>query len=264
MTALRLPATVADVLLSLEGRNALVTGGSRGIGRAIGLLFARLGARVALGYARDEAAARQAVAAIEAIGGTGLALQADLAAAGAAERLVARAEEALGALDVLVVNHGIWKRAPIDQMTAEQWEETLRVNLTSAREACAEAARRMLPRGRGAIVLVASTAGQRGEPFYAHYAASKGAVIALTKSLASELGGRGIRVNCVAPGWVITDMSRDAIETATGDAVRRAIPLGRPGRPEEIAGPVAFLAPDLASYLHGTILSVNGGAVMAE
>ncbi|HXY40586.1 MAG TPA: 3-oxoacyl-ACP reductase family protein [Vicinamibacteria bacterium] len=252
------------MLLSLDGRKALVTGGSRGIGRAVGLLFARLGARVALGYVRDEAAARQAVSAIEATGGFAVALQADLAVVGEAQRLVSRAEEALSGLDVLVVNHGIWKRAPIDQMTAEQWDETLRVNLTSVREACAEAARRMLPRGRGAIVLVASTAGQRGEPFYAHYAASKGAVIALTRSLASELGSRGIRVNCVAPGWVRTDMSREAIETAEGDAVRRAIPLGRPGAPEEIAGPIAFLASDLASYLHGLVLPVNGGAVMAE
>ena len=120
----------------------------------------------------------------------------------------------------------------------------------------------MLPRGRGSIVLVASTAGQRGEPFHSHYAASKGAIIALTRSLGAELGPRGIRVNCVAPGWVMTDMSRGALESAAGDAIKRAIPLGRPGTPEEIAGPIAFLASDLASYLHGQVLSVNGGAVM--
>jgi len=112
-------------------------------------------------------------------------------------------------------------------------------------------------------VLVASTAGQRGEPFHSHYAATKGAVIALTRSLGSELGPRGIRVNCVAPGWVMTDMSREALATA-GDSVRKAIPLGRCGTPEEIAGPVAFLASDLASYMHGQVLSVNGGAVMVD
>jgi 3-oxoacyl-[acyl-carrier protein] reductase len=120
----------------------------------------------------------------------------------------------------------------------------------------------MLPRGRGAIVLVASTAGQRGEPFYSHYAATKGAILAFSKSLASELGARGIRVNCVAPGWVLTDMSRQVLEGADREASLRAIPLSRPGTPEEIAGPVAFLASELASYVHGQILSVNGGAVM--
>ena len=249
-------------MLSLEGRNVLVTGGSRGIGRAACVLCARLGARVAVGYARDEAAAGSTVAELAAAGSFAVALAADLAIAGEAAGLVARAEEALGPLDVVVLNHGIWKRAPIVSMTDAEWDEMLRVNLSSVREACAEAARRMLPRGRGNIVLVASTAGQRGEPFHSHYAASKGAVIALAKSLASELGGEGIRVNCVAPGWVMTDMSRAAILGSAGDAVRRAIPLGRPGTPEEIAGPIAFLASDLSSYLQGQVLSVNGGAVM--
>jgi 3-oxoacyl-[acyl-carrier protein] reductase len=249
-------------MLSLAGRTALVTGGSRGIGRAVCVLFGRLGARVAVAYARDESAARDTVRQIEATGATAVALRADLAKDGEAERLVARAEEALGPLDVLVANHGIWKRAPIDTMTPAEWDEMVRVNLTSVQALCAEAARRMAPRGTGALVLVSSTAGQRGEPFHAHYAATKGAVIALAKSLGSELGPRGIRVNCVAPGWVMTDMSREALETAPGDSVRRMIPLGRPGTPEEIAGPVAFLASDLASYMHGHVLSVNGGAVM--
>jgi len=249
-------------MLSLEGRNVLVTGGSRGIGRAACVLCSRVGARVAIGYARDHQAARETAAEVAAAGAPALTLAADLALPGEAARLVARAEEALGPLDVVVLNHGIWKRAPIEAMSDAQWDEMLRVNLSSVREACSEAARRMLPRGRGNIVLVASTAGQRGEPFHSHYAASKGAVIALAKSLASELGGRGVRVNCVAPGWVMTDMSREAIETTPGDGVRRAIPLGRAGTPEEIAGPIAFLASDLSSYLHGQVLSVNGGAVM--
>ncbi len=249
-------------MLSLEGRNALVTGGSRGIGRAVALLFGRLGARVALAYESDEAKAASALAEIQAGGGTAQALRADLALPGEAERLVARAEAALGALDIVVLGHGIWKRAAIESMTTQEWDETLRVNLSSVREAASEAARRMLPRGAGAIVFVASSAGQRGEPFYSHYAATKGAIIALTKSLASELGGRGIRVNCVAPGWVSTDMVREALASSAGQAALRAIPLGRAGTPEEIAGPIAFLASDLASYLHGQILSVNGGAVM--
>jgi 3-oxoacyl-[acyl-carrier protein] reductase len=248
-------------MLSLAGRTALVTGGSRGIGRAVCGLFGRLGARVAVAYSRDEAAAREAVAEIEATGQAAIALGADLAIEGEAERLLARAEEGLGPVDVLVVNHAIWKRAPIDTMTAAEWDETVRVNLSSVRALCSEAARRMLPRESGTIVIVASTAGQRGEPFHSHYAATKGALIALTRSLGSELGPRGIRVNCVAPGWVLTDMSREAL-AAEGESVRRAIPLGRPGTPEEVAGPVAFLASDLASYMHGQVLSVNGGAVM--
>jgi 3-oxoacyl-[acyl-carrier protein] reductase len=249
-------------MLTLAGRTALVTGGSRGIGRAVCALFARLGARVAVAYARDEKAAREVVAEVEGAGSTAIALRADLAKDEEAERLVAAAEKALGPLDVLVANHGIWRRAPIDTMTPAEWDEMVRTNLSSVRALCSEAARRMVARGSGAIVLVASTAGQRGEPFHSHYAATKGGVIALTRSLGSELGPRGVRVNCVAPGWVMTDMSRAAIEGADGAAIRRAIPLGRPGTPEEIAGPVAFLASDLAGYLHGQVLQVNGGAVM--
>src|SRR5512143_2671474 len=249
-------------MLSLEGRRTLVTGASRGIGRAVAVLFGRLGAQVAIGYGRDDEGAREAAAEVEAAGSRAVTLRGDLACAGEGERLVARAEEALGPLDAVVLNHGIWKRAPITSMTSAQWEETLRVNLTSVRDACAEAARRMSPRGSGAIVLIASTAGQRGEPFYSHYAATKGALIAFTKSLASELGRDGVRVNCVAPGWILTDMTREAIAGTAGEALCRTIPLGRPGTPEEIAGPVAFLVSDLASYLHGQVLAVNGGSVM--
>jgi 3-oxoacyl-[acyl-carrier protein] reductase len=249
-------------VLSLDGKVALVSGGSRGIGRAVCILFGRLGARVAVAYARNRAAAEETVAAVREAGAEAVVLGADLATEGEPERLVREAEEALGHLDILVVNHGIWKHAPIQTMTAEQWDETLRVNLGAARALCGEAARRMVPRARGAIVLVASTAGLRGEGGHSHYAASKGALIAFAKSLASELGPAGIRVNAVAPGWVLTDMTRDALTTDVGRAVVSAIPLGRPGRPEEIAGPVAFLASDLASYMHGHVLSVNGGSVM--
>jgi 3-oxoacyl-[acyl-carrier protein] reductase len=249
-------------MLTLAGRTALVTGGSRGIGRAACALLGRVGAQVAVAYARDENAACEVVAEVERAGSRAVALRADLSREKEPARLFEKAEKALGPVDVLVANHGIWKRAPIDTMTAAQWDETIRTNLASVRALCSEAARRMIPRGAGRIVLVASTAGQRGEPFYSHYAASKAALIALTQSLGAELGPRGIRVNCVAPGWVMTDMSREALEGTDGAAIRRAIPLGRAGTPEEIAGAIAFLASDLSSYLHGQVLNVNGGAVL--
>jgi 3-oxoacyl-[acyl-carrier protein] reductase len=149
-------------------------------------------------------------------------------------------------------------------MSAEQWEETLRVNLGGAWAVCREAARVMIPRRSGVIVTIASTSGQRGEPHYSHYAASKGALIALTRSLAAELAPHGIRVNGVAPGWVLTDMTRTALEGPEAADALSKIPRGRAGTPEEIAGPVAFLASDLASYLYGEVLAVNGGAVMVS
>jgi 3-oxoacyl-[acyl-carrier protein] reductase len=250
------------VVLDLTGRIALVTGAGRGIGAATAVLFGRLGARVAINYRRDAAAAESTARAVRAAGSVATVLRADLSRPGEAERLVAETEQALGPLDTLVVNQGIWKRASLVDMTPEKWDETLGVNLDGAYAVCRAAAQRMLTRKRGTIVTIASTAGQRGEAHYSHYAASKGALIAFTKSLAAELGPGGIRVNGVAPGWVLTDMSREALEGASGGEDLAKIPLGRAGTPEEIAGPVAFLASDLASYLFGEILCVNGGAVM--
>ena len=237
----------------------LVTGGSRGIGRAVALLFARLGSRVAIGYRSDREAADEVVRE-----GVAVAVAADLGRAGESERLVDEAAERLGGLDVAVVNHGIWKHAPSLEMTAEQWDETMRVNLTSAWTVCQQAARLMVPKGRGAIVTIASTAGQRGEAEHAHYAASKGAILAITRSLGAELGPRGVRVNCVAPGWVGTDMTRGALVEEKGVASLKKIPRGTPGTPEEIAAAVAFLASGRASYVYGEVLSVNGGAVMYD
>jgi 3-oxoacyl-[acyl-carrier protein] reductase len=251
-------------MLSLAGRVALVTGGSRGIGRAVSLMLARAGARVAVNYVRDAAAAEATAAEIAAIGNQTVALRADLSDPAAADALIAATEERLGPLDVLVVSHGIWKHAPLLDMTPQAWRETLATNLDGAYAVCRAAARRMVPRKTGTIVLIASTAGQRGEAEYAHYAASKGALLALMKSLASELAPHGIRVNAVAPGWVLTDMTRATLEGPEGPPAIAKIPLGRPARPEEIAGPVAFLASDMASYMYGEVLAVNGGAVMTD
>jgi len=250
--------------LGLDGRGALVTGGSRGIGRAVSLLLARLGARVCVNYVDNDAAARETVDAIRTAGGQAFAAKADVSDPARAEALVAEAVSGLdGAIDIAVVNHGIWKRASIHEMTPAQWDETLRVNLGGAYAVCHSLARHMMPRRKGVVVTIASTSGQRGEAHYSHYSASKGAMISFTKSLAAELAPHGIRVNGVAPGWVLTDMSRGALESG-GDAALASIPLGRAATPEEIAGPVAFLASDLSAYLFGEILSVNGGAVMVD
>ena len=248
--------------LRLDGKGALVTGGGRGIGRAVSILLARLGARVCVNFVGNETAAEETVAAAE---GEAFALRADVSRPDEAGRLVAEAAARLGGIDILVVNHGIWKRASIHEMTPEQWDETIRVNLGGAYAVCHHAARHMIPRRSGSIVTIASTSGQRGEAHYAHYSATKGAMIALTKSLASELAPHGIRVNGVAPGWVLTDMTRTTLgESGAGAEALAPIPLGRVGTPEEIAGPVAFLASGLSSYLYGEILCVNGGAVMAD
>jgi 3-oxoacyl-[acyl-carrier protein] reductase len=249
---------------SLRGRNVLVTGGSRGIGRAVVLAFADAGARVVIHYARDAHAAETTATDARAAGAEAITLGADLHSAPPARALVDAAAAALGGLDAVVVNHGIWRRAPLAAMTDAQWDETLAVNLTSAWAVCQAAGRHLVARGRGAIVTIASTAGQRGEAGYAHYAASKGGLIALTRSLAAELAPSGVRVNGVAPGWVETDMTREALEAPEAVPSLARIPRGRPGTPEEIAAAVVFLASDRASYLYGEVLSVNGGAVMYD
>jgi len=252
-------------VLSLEGKAALVTGGSRGIGRAICAHFGLLGARVAVNYVRNEDAAREAVAEVERGGGEAFAARADVSRPDEARRLVEQTAARFGALDILVVSHGIWKPAAIQAMTADQWNETIQVNLGGAYAVCHHAAQVMIPRRSGAIVTIASTAGQRGEAGYSHYAASKGALLAFTKSLAAELAPHGIRVNAVSPGWVLTDMTRHVFDDPQlREQALRPIALGRPGTPEEIAGPVAFLASDLASFIYGEVLCVNGGAVMND
>lgn len=250
-------------MIDLSKRAALVTGGARGIGRQTALLLARAGADVSLSYLSRADAAAEVVQEIEALGRRAIALRADAASRADMQEVFTRTEEVFGRLDIVVANAGIWKRAPIDEMSEEQWDETINANLRSVYLVCHFAARIMKRQGSGSLILVSSTAGQRGEPFYSHYAASKGAVIALTKSLAAELGPAGIRVNCIAPGWVRTDMTAEVFaDPAFTRSVERGIPVGRIASPEQIASVALFLASDLASHVQGEVVNVNGGSVL--
>ncbi len=248
---------------------ALVTGGSRGIGAATVRLLCAAGARVVFSY---RAAAAQAEALAAECGGAAccVALKQELRSPADGRALVEAASRVFGRLDCLIVNHGIWPAhdAPIGGMSDAQWSETLGVNLDSVfglvRAAVAQMdAQPQTGRQRGHIVLISSTAGQRGEAFHADYAATKGALISLTKSLSSELAPRGILVNCVAPGWVATEMSAAALnDSERGPQIASVIPVGRAGLPEEIAAPVVFLCTSHAGFISGEVLNVNGGAVL--
>jgi len=243
--------------------HALVTGASKGIGAACAEAFARAGFDVTVHFNHDEPGARATEERVVALGRRAARIRADLSRWSEGERLVAAAEAALGPLDDVVVNHGIWKEAAIDAMTEAQYEETMDANLRGVFSVVGAAVRRMKPRRRGTIVLIASTAGQRGEALHSHYAASKGAIISLTKSLAPELASAGIRVNCVAPGWVMTPMTEPSLDDpAVRAKVLGAIPLGRVASPEEIAAPVVFLCSEGAGFVTGEIFNVNGGAVL--
>jgi 3-oxoacyl-[acyl-carrier protein] reductase len=249
--------------VDLTPRTALITGGSRGIGRAAADLLARAGARVAINYRRDEAAANGAVREIRAAGGEAMAVAGDLAQPEQARQLVRDVVSAWDRLDILVNNAGIWEEDVAGRGDLEVWDRTYAVNLRGA-YLVTDAAVPHLIRHGGSIVFVSSTAGQRGEARHSAYAASKGALISYTKSLAEELGPRGVRVNCVAPGWVETDMAAGTLsQPGRRLEIEREIPLGRVASPSDIAGPILFLVSDLARHVQGEILNVNGGSVLA-
>lgn len=252
----------AGLTLSLAGKRALVTGGSRGVGRATALLLARAGADVGIGYRFRAAEAEAVVEEIRALGVRGWAEAADLSTAGGAEALFSRCRSELGGLDLFVGNAGIWEpeEVPIAEMHEEQWRRTMDANLTSLFHTVRLAAREVSDGGR--IVLVSSTAGQRGEAFHADYAASKGAMISLTKSVAVELAPRDVTVNCVAPGWIDTEMVATPFAGVGRARIERAIPLGRVASAEDVAGPIVFLCSALARHVTGEVLNVNGGSVL--
>ena len=262
-----------SIPLSLSGKVALISGGSRGIGAATVRMFTAAGAKVAFSYR----SARPQAEALAKECGTAVChpSAADLDNPESARALVAETVRHFGQLDILVANHGVWPEqdVPIDRMSDEQWRSTLSINLDGVFGLVKHAVAQMKSQVQaqpakngpaGHIVLISSTSGQRGEAFHCDYSASKGAIISMTKTLSTELAADRIYVNCVAPGWVDTDMSARALaDPKSGEEIRREIPMGRAGRPEEIAGPVLFLCTEHASFITGEVFNVNGGAVLA-
>lgn len=255
------------MVLDLSGMRALVTGGTRGIGRAITTALASSGARVAVNYRTNSEAAEAFGRELGERRFEHMMLRADVTQERVVGTMMKRIEESWGGLDLLVLNAGIWQRGELGKMTLAEWRDMINANLTGAFIVCSEALRLLAQPSEGnapkRIVFIASTAGQRGEAFHSHYAASKGGIISLTKSLAVELAPQGLTVNCVAPGWVRTEMTEPVYsETSTRKEIQKSIPLGRFGEPEEIASAVVFLASRQASYITGEIFNVNGGSVL--
>lgn len=250
-------------MIGLKGKRALVTGGSRGIGAATARLFAENGVHVAVGYRSRKADAEALVASLrDSHGVNAVAHATDISTTAGADELVARATNDLGGLDFFVANAGIWPcdDVALRDMTDQQWERTMAENVNSVFYTTRAAMRCISDRGR--IVLVSSTAGQRGEAYHADYAASKGAMISLVKSLAPEMGKRDITVNSVAPGWVETEMCEQPFANGGKARIAAGIPIGRIADPRDIAGPIVFLCSDLARHITGEILNVNGGSVL--
>lgn len=248
--------------IDLNGRRALVTGASRGVGRSIAVMLATAGADVGIGYRsrRDEA---EAVAAeVRGLGGRAFVEGGDLADPETSRRSVERAVEAFGGLDVFVGNAGVWppEDVPLHDLEPARWRRTLSINLDGVYHGLRAAIPHLTDGGR--VVLVGSTAGRRGEAGHADYAAAKGALQALVKSLAVELGPRRITVNCVAPGWIDTEMCAAPFSGGGRERIEATIPLGRVASPEDVAGPVVFLCSGLARHVTGEIFDVNGGSVL--
>ena len=247
--------------MGLAGKRAVVSGASRGVGRATALMLARAGADVGVGYLTRAAEAESVAGAVRAMGRRSYAQEGDMSTPWGAELLFERALVEFGGIDIFVGNAGVWvpDDVAITDLTDEQWAATTRQNLDSIFYSVRLASRFLAPNGR--IVLVSSTAGQRGEAFHADYAAAKGAMISLTKSVAVELAPRGITVNCVAPGWVDTEMVAKPMAAAR-ERIEASIPLGRVATADDVAGPIVFLCSWLARHVTGEVLNVNGGSVL--
>jgi len=250
-------------LIDLEGKNAVVTGGSRGVGRATALMLARAGASVGVAYRSREEEAKEVVEACRELGVDAWTFRGDLSERDEVEALFERADEELeDGLHIFVGNHGVWppEDVPVAELDDDRWRHTMAVNLDSIFYCCRAAARRINDDGR--IVLISSTAGQRGEAYHADYAATKGAMISFVKGFCIEVAPRGITVNSVAPGWIDTEMSESAFVGENRQEIASSIPIGRIASSEDVAGPTVFLCSELARHITGEILNVNGGAVL--
>lgn len=245
-----------------QGRTAIVTGSSRGVGRATALRLAEGGANVVVNYLSNDAEATETVRMCQEKGVESFAVQADVSEFIPAKEIANKAVEKFGRIDLLVLNAGVWEGAPIEEMSEETWNKVLNTNLKSAwamTKACVPAIKK---RESGSIVLVSSTAGQRGEANYSNYAASKGGQISFTKALATELCPK-IRVNCVAPGWIETAMIRPAFDDeAYKQSVLKSIPLNRVATTDDVALSICFLLSDWSRHITGEILNINGGSVL--
>src|SRR5262249_29131451 len=252
-------------MISLAGKAALITGGSRGIGAAAVKMFAQAGADVVVSYNKAKDAAKSVEQDAGKHGTRVEAFKADAGKHADNKKLVDFAISRLGRLDIVVPNAGVWniEDLPIEKMTEKQWDEMIRVNLKSVYSIIHFSVPQMIKQKGGKIIPITSTAAQRGESLHTHYGASNGAIVSLVKGLSTELACHGILVNSVAPGWVATDMSNPVLHTKAGQKMAASvIPIGRPATAEESAGPILFLASDLANFINGEILNVNGGSVL--
>jgi NAD(P)-dependent dehydrogenase (short-subunit alcohol dehydrogenase family) len=250
-------------MINLRGRHIFVAGGSRGIGAATAKMAALAGADVSINYLQDAQAAQTVAQEIETAGQQAFVVQADISEDGAVDRAVDAAVAQLGPLWGMVVSAGIFEGLPIEEMTTEFWDRTMAINLRGTFLAVRAAARHMQAGGQGgSIVIYTSTAGQRGSEVFSAYATSKGGQILFMRSMAKELAGDGIRVNCIAPAWTQTDMAAPSLDALGREEVARSFPLGRIGLPEDVAGPTIFLLSDLAEFITGTTVTVDGGMDM--
>lgn len=245
----------------LDGKCALVTGASRGIGRAVALRLASEGAKVALNFAGNEAAANAVRQEIEAAGGQAILVQADVASEAAVQEMVQKTADAFGRIDVLVNNAGITRDGLLARMKEEDWDAVLSTNLKGVFLTTKAVAKLMMKQRAGRIVNMASVVGVTGNAGQANYSAAKAGVIGFTKTIAKELASRGVTANAVAPGFIDTDMT-SVLSDKAKEAALSGIPLGRMGTPEDIADAVLFLVSDRASYITGQVLHVDGGMVM--
>ena len=253
-----------DNFFDFTGKVVLVTGASSGIGRATAEMFGRLGASVALTYNKNAAGAEAAVAAISVHGNKALAIQVDVTKDGEIARMVREVEEGLGRVDILVNNAGsLVERLKTLDLTESRWDEVMRLNATSAFFAAKAVIPKMLEKGSCVIINVTSIAGRNGgAPGSIHYSSAKAAILTMTKGLAKEFATQGIRINAVSPGVIDTPYHETFTTSETMDNLRKAIPMGREGRPDEVASVIAFLASDAASYLCGETIEINGGLLM--